>query len=69
MIPVRPTILLFQDADGVEELSMMCKTSLPAAAADGINTLMFAAEVLAYNKLFPAMENVAGLCQPLPWPR
>ncbi|KAJ1530254.1 hypothetical protein ONE63_005177 [Megalurothrips usitatus] len=60
-----------EDASGRADapLTVMCKTLPERAAAGSFKDLIFLAEGLMYETALPALEEVASLGPPLPWPR
>ncbi|XP_034242341.1 uncharacterized protein LOC117645901 [Thrips palmi] len=56
------------EADG-DDLRLMCKTMLGALDGSLFLAHVFKAESLMYNKVLPAMEEIANMKKPLPWPR
>lgn len=57
----------FQDDPSRPVLATICKTSLDVWG-DLIHE-MFAVEGHVYQTVLPALEGIAGLQEPLPWPR
>lgn len=58
----------FQDKSGPDELRLICKTTAQDATADGLMMqFLFDAEAEIYGSVFPILEEVAKLQEPLPW--
>lgn len=47
----------------------MCKTTMASMDGAPFIARAFKAENFVYNRLLPAMEEIAQLKGPLPWPR
>ncbi|KAJ1526563.1 hypothetical protein ONE63_008150 [Megalurothrips usitatus] len=59
-----------QNEDGDKDaLHLVSKVTTPSAEGAPMMSRMFAAEGSVYSQLLPAMEEIAGMRAPLPWPR
>ncbi|XP_034231379.1 uncharacterized protein LOC117639633 isoform X2 [Thrips palmi] len=59
--------IIVREKDGSKELSLICKTSLDAFG--GLMSWLFTTECYMYSTVLPALEDVATLEEPLPWPK